>query len=436
MSNTMEDSEAPLLDTNVDQLAPAEPADLGDVCPERRRRTSKQPPGGKRRREEEKVKSKAKSKKPSRRARAVSDDDDDDDDEEEGEDEDDEPPQAPLETTGKDDQNVDGSQVDVKESEVDEEKMADVIEEKTCEENPKDERDDGKKRRPKAKEKAKAKAKAKGRSKTQASQSNDSGEGLRDQSKSKKWAELWDSIPGKLQQHWLGLSRSDQTDFVHAGIERSHRGRLSLNTEVLFKMAAERKEVQKGKELMDGCNYEDIGQNAQVLCMDNSPTPLLNTYLMPTQPTPILPKKGDTNTKERPHRKIPFFVPFFDLGSRGIVLEEALAKCQNNPDILNKALMEGRVLRTKVKGIYIYWWPHYQYSRSNVFENKVSGETEKESGDIGDLFKAQETQMGFSWGASGVIGEGLEGIAAICDAGPTQPTQTHQPLQSLTGGGQ
>ena len=41
---------------------------------------------------------------------------------------------------------------------------------------------------------------------------------------------------------------------MHAGIERSHRGRLSLSTAVLFKMAAEHKEVQKGKELMDGCN--------------------------------------------------------------------------------------------------------------------------------------------------------------------------------------
>ena len=160
MSNTMEDSEAPLLDTNVDQLAPAEPVHLGDVCTERTRRTSKQPPGGKRRREEEKAKSKAKSKKPSRKARAVSDDDDDD---EGGEDEDDEPPQESLETTGKDDQIVDGSQVDVKESEVDEEKIADVLEENTCEQNPKDESDDGKKRRPKAKEKAKLRPKRRGK---------------------------------------------------------------------------------------------------------------------------------------------------------------------------------------------------------------------------------------------------------------------------------
>ena len=121
--------------------------------------------------------------------------------------------------------------------------------------------------------------------------------------------------------------------------------------------------------------------------------------------------------------------------SRGIVLEEALTKCQGSPDILNKAVMEGRVIRTKVKGIYIYWFPQYQYSRANVFENQIQGEAEKGSADLGDLIKAQEEQLGFKWGASAVIGEGLQGIAAISDGGTLTPTLTPQPLQHVVSAG-
>ena len=112
--------------------------------------------------------------------------------------------------------------------------------------------------RPKAKAKA-GKPKAQAKSKPKA-KSKKGGKGLiRDQSKSKRFMELWDQLPGELQQQFEELRRDDQTKWINQEIERNERGRLFLNTGVLFQLKAKREEVQKGKDKMDGYMLEDLG---------------------------------------------------------------------------------------------------------------------------------------------------------------------------------
>ena len=89
-----------------------------------------------------------------------------------------------------------------------------------------------------------AKAKAKGK--------------IRDASKGKKFLELFHDLPGELQQHWAGLKRSEQTDFVHAGVERSEVGKLSLNLQSLWKLKMKKEEKQKSQEKLSGCVLEDL----------------------------------------------------------------------------------------------------------------------------------------------------------------------------------
>ena len=118
-----------------------------------------------------------------------------------------------------------------------------------------DNEDDLEEKMPKQRSRAKAKSKTKTKGKAKAK-----AKGLiRDQSKSKKFNEVWNQLPSELQEHFEELSRAEQTAFIHKGIERNERGRLSLNTGVLFQLKAQREEVQKGKEKMDGYILEDLG---------------------------------------------------------------------------------------------------------------------------------------------------------------------------------
>ena len=302
----MDDQDAPLLDINVDKAQPHSPAESS----ERRRKTSKQPPDGpKRRRDEEKVekvKGKSKRKSGSKRGkRAVSDDDD-----EGGEDDDEEAMKGQekecVGAVANSGENVEDENAmcvenekpiyiedekpmcveDEKPNHVQNEKPNGVENEKPHVENEKPNGVEGvKPKKAKGKEKSKAKTKA-------VSQSDQSGEQpLRDPSKSKKFHELFHTLPGQLREHWLGSNRDERTAFINGGVERNERGRLSINTDVMFKMVSTRREIQKGKELMNGHNYEAMGQNALVFCMDNSPIPNLRGHAflqLKQQPPPPL----------------------------------------------------------------------------------------------------------------------------------------------------
>ena len=106
-----------------------------------------------------------------------------------------------------------------------------------------------------SKHKAKAKAKAKaGKAKAQAAEKSSN---RRDQSKNRKFWEIFNELPGDLQAHAKGLSRSDQTTFIHSGVERSGH-KLMVNTAAMIKLKVEREEQQKGSEKMVGYILEDI----------------------------------------------------------------------------------------------------------------------------------------------------------------------------------
>ena len=90
--------------------------------------------------------------------------------------------------------------------------------------------------------KAKAKAKAKGK--------------FRDQSKSKKFNEIWDSLPGNVKVHFNSLKRHEATTFIHDTISRE-KGRLIHNEAAMFSLVNSREQKQKGKEMMNGYIIED-----------------------------------------------------------------------------------------------------------------------------------------------------------------------------------
>ena len=168
----------------------------------------------------------AKKEKAKKKPRAMKDDDDDDDD-----DKDDDHHQG------------EGEDLEAKESDVgqgDKENQEDVEEQGDVEE----------KKKPKGKGKAKAKAKAKGAA------APDKGP-IRDRSKSKKFFEILDQLPSAISGHFRGLSRSDQTDFIHAGVERKN-GHLAINHGAMWQMQIKRSEQQKGAEKMCGYIREDL----------------------------------------------------------------------------------------------------------------------------------------------------------------------------------
>ena len=103
----------------------------------------------------------------------------------------------------------------------------------------------------------KGRAKAAGRGKAKAAKAKPKQKPpTRDQSKTKKFNELWSQLPGDLRNHFMNCSRSDRTEFIHAGIAREG-GRLSLDTSALFRLINKREEKQGGKQLMSGYILEE-----------------------------------------------------------------------------------------------------------------------------------------------------------------------------------
>ena len=248
----MLDKEPLVLDPNIDSLSMLA---IEDLPSKRVRKTSKRPPTPKKIKDE-RPKAKAKIAKPkSKKMRRAIEDDDDDDDEKKNDDE-----KAKLDNHEGEDENPsqdcqDGEQEEQEGKEPHEEEADD--EEKISPEGKNDEEEgegEGESlqdhgsgpRRGKAKAKAKPRGKAKAKAKS----------GLRDQSKNRKFMELFHELPGSIQKHFNGLSRSAATDFVHAGVQRDGR-RLSLNPGAMFEMKAKREEMQKGEESMTGLIVEE-----------------------------------------------------------------------------------------------------------------------------------------------------------------------------------
>ena len=220
----------PLLDANVDlqngdKDLPAGCQD-GEAEP-KRRKTSKQPPGAKKK-DHEKPKKRAQGRR--RKQSEMQDDDeaDGDDDEEGVDDEEDKENQAVHESKEADEQEKSNETAGAQEIE---EKTAGAQEIEETKKDPK-----------MSKRGAKAKEKKKG--------------GDRDQSKSKKFSEIFLSLPGEIRDHVATMSRSDKTAFIHCGIERAN-GRLVTNTSAMFQFLKKKEESQGSAELMAGYVLEE-----------------------------------------------------------------------------------------------------------------------------------------------------------------------------------
>ena len=146
-----------------------------------------------------------------------------------------------------DEKDVPGDEKDVPGDEKDE-KAGDEKDEKPGEE--KDEKDEKLGGKPKAK----AKAKGKKGGKAQIAKENDD---IRDQSKSKKFKQIWGDLPSDLQQHFNMLGREDQSKFINAGISREN-GRLCTDTSAMYRLLVAREEAQKGLQKMRGFGLEDL----------------------------------------------------------------------------------------------------------------------------------------------------------------------------------
>ena len=80
---------------------------------------------------------------------------------------------------------------------------------------------------------------------------------LRDQSKSKKFTEIWRNLSADLRHHFNGLSRSDQTQFIHCGIQRQ-KGRLVTDEKAMLAIMKKREHTRSGKDLMSGFILEEL----------------------------------------------------------------------------------------------------------------------------------------------------------------------------------
>ena len=238
----------------------AEASAVGGGCDrgkiQKRRKVGKQPDEKEKRR---KVSPKPKPKpKPKKKAiqenhagKGVNDDEEQGDDGEMGEDDSDEkvgeeaPPSKAEEDEGKAEEDEGKAEEDEGKGEEDEAK-----------EGENDEEEDDEEKTKKGKKKGKSKAKAKSKS-------------IRDQSKSKKLGEVWDSLPSEITDSWEVMSRADQTKLVNQGVVREG-GKLRVDEAAMWAIVAEREETQKGKEKMKGYMEEDQGHLSTPLCHPNN----------------------------------------------------------------------------------------------------------------------------------------------------------------------
>ena len=215
---SLEDA-GPPLDPGFDKLL--EKGKVGKVEKvERRRKTSKQAP------DEGKPKKRQKAQENHEGKGAEVNKDDD----EEGEDE----------TSKEDVPDDEKKEGDVGGAEGDEKEQVGDTEEKGKKER---------KHRPRSKAKAKAK-------KAGEKAGEKDGSELRDQSKSKKLAEIWEDLPSEIQDSFDDMSRSEQTEFVNTCIERK-RGRLLMNKDKMWALVSKREEVKTGREAMKGYGIDE-----------------------------------------------------------------------------------------------------------------------------------------------------------------------------------
>ena len=235
----------PLLNTNIDGVEPATSMlAIGDIAEgDRRRRSYKQPLDAKQKKAKAAKSPKAKTPKKRPRGRRsyvrMMDDDDDDDKDEEHDDD------KQVQEAGDE-----GDEEDEKEPE---QEHDDEMRGGDHEQEIQDEEADARKGGGKGKAKPKAKAKSN-------PEGNGGKGGRRDQSKNKKFWDIYNDLPTSLQKHVDGLSRADQTTFIHSGIQREGH-RLRVDEAAMFALKAKREDKQRGEEFMTGYSLEEMGSS-------------------------------------------------------------------------------------------------------------------------------------------------------------------------------
>ena len=75
---------------------------------------------------------------------------------------------------------------------------------------------------------------------------------------------------------------------------------------------------------------------------------------------------------------------------------------------LDKAIRAGRVIAAPSKtGLMMYFVPRFEFTRENLYRQRLSGDATKKSGDITDLANVQEDKFGFNWDPTDIIPSAL-----------------------------
>ena len=84
-----------------------------------------------------------------------------------------------------------------------------------------------------------------------------------------------------------------------------------------------------------------------------------------------------------------------------------------------QGVQAGRIISApNNKGMAMYFLPRLEYSRENLYKQRLSGEAQKASQSLSDLGNLQDSQFGFSWDPSQLVPAALDGaFAGVCSGG-------------------
>ena len=71
-------------------------------------------------------------------------------------------------------------------------------------------------------------------------------------------------------------------------------------------------------------------------------------------------------------------------------------------ELLNQAVAAGRVIKSKVGGMPMFYFPRREYMRETLYKQALEGQKEKLGGDE-SFNKMQDDQWGFSWDPASLV---------------------------------
>ena len=94
--------------------------------------------------------------------------------------------------------------------------------------------------------------------------------------------------------------------------------------------------------------------------------------------------------------------------STSVPLQEALGKCAGSLSALEQGQREGRIIKTKIGGMVLYFFPQREYTRDHLFAQGLNADASKSSSGLDGIAEAQDSQLGFTWDPEKLIPEGLQ----------------------------